>query len=92
MNIFTIELDIPNVIALKLGATSKWFAKWPQELKDKNAIQIDIIIIARTKLSTVINMSKNIAGPTSPIVVIKRLTEYTVQLLIIKESARCPAT
>lgn len=37
-------------------------------------------------------MSKNIAGPTSPIVVIKRLTEYTVQLLIIKESARCPAT
>jgi hypothetical protein len=40
----TIEFDIANVIALKFGATSKWLARCPHELQDKNAIQIDMIL------------------------------------------------
>ncbi len=45
-------------------------------------------MIAITTLSTVINISKNIEGPISPIEVIKRLTDNTVQLPLIRESAK----
>ena len=40
----TIVLEIPNVIALNDGAISKWFAKWPHELKANNAMQHEIIL------------------------------------------------
>lgn len=38
------------------------------------------------------NINRKIAGPSKPIVVINRLTDKTVQLPIISESAKCPAT
>ncbi len=44
--------------------------------------------MAMTTLSTVMKISKNIEGPIRPIEVIRRLTERTVQLLLIKESAK----
>lgn len=48
--------------------------------------------IARTKLSTLINISNNIPGPIRPISVMARLTDRTVQLFTTNESAKCPAT
>lgn len=90
--IVAIVLDIPNVIALKDGAMSKWFAKCPHELKANKAMQHEIIINAVCKLSAFININRKIEGPTRPIVVIHRLTDKTVQFELINESAKWPAT
>ncbi len=45
-------------------------------------------IIANSRLSTPIKMSKNIAGPTRPTDVIVRRTDKIDQLLVINESAK----